>query len=81
MRIQQLALNDISVNRSNDRHGELIDEEAGISWLLTHRASHMRKLAQDIVREGKIYEPPLVYQVDGKYVVYDGNRRVTWRGI
>ena len=37
----------------------------------------MRNLAIDIVAQCKIYEPPLVTRAGDRYVVYDGNRRVT----
>lgn len=37
----------------------------------------MKNLAQDIVYEGKIYEPPLVTKEGDKFLVFDGNRRVT----
>lgn len=77
MNIKNIALADLTVNAANDRHGELADEQAAIEWLLTHRAVHMRNLAKDIVAEGRIYEPPLVHDDGGEFVVYDGNRRVT----
>src|SRR5690606_9400500 len=77
MQIKNLPLADLSVNSANDRHGELADEQAAIEWLLTHRAAHMRNLTKDIVTEGRIYEPPLVHEDGDKYVVYDGNRRIT----
>ncbi|MEP2706151.1 MAG: hypothetical protein ABJZ83_12860 [Yoonia sp.] len=37
----------------------------------------MKNLAKDIVEQGGIYEPPLVSPEDEKYIVFDGNRRVT----
>ncbi len=37
----------------------------------------MRNLAKDIVEQGTIYEPPLVSPEGTKFVIYDGNRRVT----
>jgi hypothetical protein len=37
----------------------------------------MRNLAKDIVERGEIYEPPLVAPEGNKYIVFDGNRRVT----
>lgn len=77
MQLKNIPLKDLSVNSANDRHGELVDEQAAIEWLLTHRAVHMRNLAKDIVAEGRIYEPPLVHQDGNRYVVYDGNRRIT----
>jgi len=72
-----VALDDLLINKANDRHGELVDESAAIEWLLTHRADHMRNLAKDIVGERKIYEPPLVHHNNDTFVVYDGNRRIT----
>ncbi|MEQ8602019.1 MAG: hypothetical protein RIB45_01775 [Marivibrio sp.] len=77
MKFKSIPLAALSVNSANDRHGEVASEDAAIEWLLTRRANHMRNLARDIVSEGGIYEPPLVHDDDGKYVVYDGNRRVT----
>lgn len=77
MKIKTIPLSDLSTNKANDRHGELSDEQSAIEWLLDHRADHMRNLTKDIVGEGEIYEPPLVHQDNGSYVVCDGNRRVT----
>ncbi len=77
MKVQSINLNSLLVNRCNDRHGELMSEEAAVEWLLKHRTRHMRNLSKDIVISGEIYEPPLVSLEDGKYVVYDGNRRTT----
>lgn len=77
MKIKTIPLSDLSTNKANDRHGELSDEQSAIEWLLNHRAEHMRNLTKDIVSEGQIYEPPLVHQDNGSFVVYDGNRRVT----
>lgn len=75
MKLVDIKLDRLRVNRENDRHGELADEESAIAWLLTHRANHMRNLAKDIVQSGQIYEPPLVMSHGKDYVVYDGNRR------
>lgn len=77
VKLQYIPLKELSVNPANDRHGELAGEHAAMEWLLTHRATHMRNLARDIVAENGIYEPPLVHDDNGKFVVYDGNRRVT----
>jgi len=78
MKLKNILLSDLSTNNANDRHGELVDEDAAIEWLLEHRADHMRNLTKDIVEEGEIYEPPLVHvDDDGKNIVCDGNRRVT----
>ena len=65
------------VNRANDRHGELENETAAIAWLFSERELHMRKLAEDIAKEGKVYELPLVSPEGDNYMVFDGNRRVT----
>ncbi|WP_341364414.1 hypothetical protein P8T57_01755 [Thalassospira sp. SN3W] len=77
MKVQEIKLSELVVNNSNDRHGELSSPELGMSWLLEHRAAHMRKLTKDIVSSGEIYEAPLVLKENGKYIVYDGNRRTT----
>ncbi|WP_297565737.1 hypothetical protein [Nitratireductor sp.] len=65
------------VNRANDRHGELENETAAIAWLFSTREAHMRNLTKDIVERGQIYELPLVSPDGSKFVVFDGNRRVT----
>ncbi|MEG3618173.1 ParB N-terminal domain-containing protein [Magnetovibrio sp. PR-2] len=77
MKIKSIPLSDLAVNYANDRHGELVDDATAMEWLLKHRAEHMKNLAKDIVKEGEIYEPPLVHEEEGKYTVFDGNRRVT----
>jgi hypothetical protein len=75
--IRNISLDDLLVNRSNDRHGELENETAAIAWLFNNREVHMRNLAKDIVDKGEIYELPLVSPEGSKFIVFDGNRRVT----
>ncbi|ETX11197.1 hypothetical protein OCH239_20225 [Roseivivax halodurans JCM 10272] len=77
MAFRKLALNALVVNRANDRHGELENETAAIAWLFNEREAHMRSLAKDIVEQGEIYEYPLVSPQKSKFIVFDGNRRVT----
>lgn len=77
MAFRSLPLSALLVNRANDRHGELENETAAIAWLFNNREQHMRNLAKDIATQGGVYDPPLVSQEDGKYIVFDGNRRVT----
>jgi len=77
MAIRNLPLSSLEVNAANDRHGELENETAAIAWLFNEREQHMRNLAKDIVDRGEIYEFPLVAAEGRKFVVYDGNRRVT----
>jgi hypothetical protein len=77
IKIIQIPLSELRVNRANDRHGELKDEAAAIAWLFKSKESHMRKLASDIVQQAEIYEPPLVFKIGTEFVVFDGNRRVT----
>jgi hypothetical protein len=72
-----LPLSSLNVNRANDRHGELENETAAIAWLFNNREVHMKNLAKDIVETGGIYEPPLVSPNGDKFIVFDGNRRVT----
>lgn len=77
MAIRKLALSALVVNRANDRHGELENETAAIAWLFNEREAHMRSLTRDIVEQGEIYEYPLVSPEKSKFIVFDGNRRVT----
>jgi len=77
MIIRKLALSALVVNRANDRHGELENETAAIAWLFNERETHMRNLTKDIVEQGEIYEYPLVSPDKSKFIVFDGNRRVT----
>jgi hypothetical protein len=77
MAYRTLALDLLLVNRANDRHGELENETAAIAWLFNNREQHMRNLTRDLVAQGQIYEPPLVSPEGTKFIVFDGNRRVT----
>lgn len=45
--------------------------------MFNNREQHMRNLAKDIVAQSGVYDPPLVSPEDGKYLIFDGNRRVT----
>ena len=69
-------IDDLLVNRDNDRHGPLPSEEAALKWLLENKGDHMRRLAADIAATKKIYEPPLIREEAEGLVVYDGNRRI-----
>lgn len=77
LKLKTIKLSELRVNRSNDRHGDLADEAAGIEWLLSNRAAHMRNLTKDVVISGEVFEPPLVCREADVYTVYDGNRRTT----
>ena len=77
MAYRLLSLDELVINRANDRHGELEYETAAIAWLFNNRETHMKSLAADIVEVGEIYEPPLVSPDGGKFIVLDGNRRLT----
>jgi len=77
MSIKKIPLRSLLVNRANDRHGELENETAAIAWLFKEREQHMRNLARDITSQGEIYELPLVSPEADKYIVFDGNRRIT----
>ena len=72
-----LPLASLTVHRANDRHGELENETAAIAWLFNNHEQHMRNLVRDIVAKGEIYEPPLVSPDGEKFIVFDGNRRIT----
>jgi hypothetical protein len=77
MNYRYIPLDELFVNRANDRHGELENETAAIAWLFNNFEHHMRNLAKDIVGKGAIFEPPLVSPDGEKFIVFDGNRRIT----
>lgn len=77
MTYRNLPLDRLAVNRANDRHGELENETAAVAWLFNNFEQHMCNLAKDIVDAGQLFEPPLVFPDGDKFVVFDGNRRVT----
>src|ERR1700681_1697839 len=77
MSYRNLQLDQLEINRANDRHGELENETAAIAWLFNNFEHHMRNLAHDIVAKGEVFEPPLVFHENDKFIVFDGNRRVT----
>jgi len=73
----ELPLESLVINRANDRHGELENETAAIAWLFNNFEVHMRNLAKDIVTNGEVFEPPLVFPDGEQFVLFDGNRRMT----
>lgn len=77
MTYKKLPLDVLTVNSANDRHGELENETAAISWLFSNHEKAMRALAKDLAETGDVYEPPLVWPIGNTYMVFDGNRRVT----
>lgn len=76
---QRIPLHKLEINPANDRHGEVGSESAAIEWLLVNKTDKMRDLLEDIHERQGIVDEPLVMKKSGedKYVVYDGNRRVT----
>jgi hypothetical protein len=72
-----LPISLLLINKANDRHGELESESTAIAWLFSNREQHMRNLARDLAQQRQVYEPPLVFPSGKKFVVFDGNRRVT----
>jgi len=77
MSYRQLPLESLLINRANDRHGELENETAAIAWLFNNFELHMRNLTKDIVANGQVFEPPLVFPDGEHFVLFDGNRRMT----
>src|SRR5262245_55471310 len=77
MSYKPIALSSLVVNKANDRHGELENQALAIAWLFNNREQHMRNLAKDVVEQGGVLEPPLVVPDGRKFIVFDGNRRVT----
>lgn len=77
MAYAELEIDALLVNQANDRHGEVGSEDLAIAELFRLHDAQMRRLAGDIAAVGAIYDPPLVMPFEGRYVVFDGNRRVT----
>lgn len=77
MPYEPIAIDVLTVNPANDRHGELANETAAIAELFRLREAHMKRLAGDIVEQRGVYDPPLVLRDGDRLTVFDGNRRVT----
>lgn len=74
---KNIPLSMLIVNPKNDRHGILTSEHEAVNWLLENKKDFMRALAKDIAQQKRVYEAPLVKpNENGKYIVFDGNRRV-----
>jgi hypothetical protein len=74
---EELSVGDLRVNQANDRHGEIGSEDLAIAELFRLHDVQMRNLAADIASVAAVYDPPLVMQDEDRFVVFDGNRRVT----
>jgi hypothetical protein len=72
-----IPLASLIVNPSNDRHGPKGSEQSAINWLFAEHPEKMVALAADIVRQGRVFDAPLVVAVGEKFIVFDGNRRIT----
>lgn len=72
-----IPIEDLVVNPSNDRHGPKGSEDKAIQWLFDERGAHMLSLAKDILEQERIFDAPLVKHNGRKFIVFDGNRRVT----
>lgn len=77
MAFQDLSVEDLRVNKANDRHGEVGTEDLAIAELFRLHDTQMRNLAADIAKVGRVFDAPLVMNFDQTYTVVDGNRRVT----
>ena len=77
MSYRHVPLESLVINRANDRHGELENETAAIAWLFHNFELHMLNLTKDIVANGQVFEPPLVFPEGDQFVLFDGNRRMT----
>ena len=77
-KLDEISIYNLIVNPNNDRHGELVDEKTAIEELLNTMPSHMKELAKDISKSCEIFNLPLVIpSKKSKYIVCDGNRRIT----
>jgi hypothetical protein len=69
-------IKDLSVSPENPRHDELENEVESINWLTNNLTERMKKLSQDIVDTGFVYDPPLLSKEKGEWKLHDGNRRI-----
>lgn len=76
MNYADIPLARLVVNPDNDRHGPVGSEQDAVNWLFENHGDKMLSLANDIVSQGRVFDSPLVKKVDGRFVVFDGNRRV-----
>lgn len=76
MKFKDIEIERLVVNPNNDRHGPKGNEQEAINWLFSELGPKMIRLAEDIAFKGEVFDPPLVKEIDGKFVVFDGNRRV-----
>ena len=77
MEYKEISVNDLIVNPNNDRHGSTPTEDTAINWLFENKPKEMKELALRICNAGRIFDAPLVVLEGRKYLVKDGNRRVT----
>lgn len=70
-------IDELELNPINDRHGPLPNDVLPIDWMLKNKNKEIKKLAADIVKNKKVYEILLVQEKNGKYIVWDGNRRTS----
>ena len=77
MDFKSIPIKSLVVNPNNDRHGPTASEEAAINWLFSNKPKEMRKLATRIANAKRVFDIPMVIHENGKYIVKDGNRRVT----
>lgn len=77
MRFKQIPLDQLVVNPDNDRHGHRADEQEAVDWLFANHGNYMMNLIEDIADSGEVFDPPLVVYAENKYIVFDGNRRIT----
>jgi len=76
--IKTIELAKLVVNPNNDRHGEMLDEASAMAELLTSLPIKMKKLAKDLSETCEVKVLAMVASNgDGKYTVFDGNRRLT----
>lgn len=77
MAYKHIGIDELRVNRANDRHGEVESEPLAFAELFRLHDLQMRNLATDIAQSARVYDPPLVMPEGGAFTVFDGNRRVT----
>lgn len=76
--IKELNLDELHISTENPRTKEAIDEKEAIYKIIFEQKDKIIQLIKSIIEDGWIVNDlPAVLFEDGKYVVYEGNRRIS----
>ena len=78
MNIKEIEIKNLLINTENPRFEPVQDQQSAIDTMLTDKRSNLKNLAKDIAEKG-LNPGELLYvtKENKKYIVLEGNRRVT----